>query len=452
VAALGTALKDYSTTAGSNGPSGSDAPSTIDDSIRNAASVIRNRLGTHGTIASAATCDIGTKEERSLAVTGTTGITSFGTSLGSGGYGIVYELTFDGALTITHSSSLDCIGAASITTEAGDSCALRYSSAGWKMLWYARKSWGAPSLSGNNGKFLTVSGGALAWAAASVGLSGIIAASTSASINNSTYAITWEWAGLTGSNFAFKYKFGSGTNTGDGLVIQGPDSGQTGFPATLLNVKGINGAELFRLYPSSFALGGTNASSGTAVASSITGSSSTTSSTGVGGALTIAAGDGGASGTGGDVTISGGGGGTKGSAVIRDGSTNHKVTCSPSSGVTAESSTGNVKLKAPVVIIDSPRLQADNSAGAPTIGAGGGAGASIVGSDCAFQVSIGTGSPTSVTVNFAGSHSTQAAVLVSGSQSGANLSYSLTATAITISSSAALVAGNTVSCFIVECV
>lgn len=140
MAATAATLKDLSTTAASNGPSGSaDPPSTLDDSLRNLASMARYRLGTHGSIASAATCDIGTKEERSLAVTGTTGISSFGTSLGSGGYGIVYELTFDGILTLTNSASLACISSADITTAAGDSCAVRYSSTGWTMLWYSRK-------------------------------------------------------------------------------------------------------------------------------------------------------------------------------------------------------------------------------------------------------------------------------------------------------------------------
>lgn len=140
MAATAATLKDLSTTAASNGPSGSsDPPSTLDDSLRNLASMARYRLGTHGSIASAATCDIGTKEERSLAVSGTTGITSYGTSLGAGGYGIVYELTFDGVLTMTNSSSLACITSADITTAAGDSCALRYGSAGWTMLWFARK-------------------------------------------------------------------------------------------------------------------------------------------------------------------------------------------------------------------------------------------------------------------------------------------------------------------------
>ncbi len=140
MAALASTFQAWSVTEGSNGPLGTDTPSLLDNGIRTAASVMRSRLGTRGTIASASTCDLGSKTEGKLDVSGTTGISSFGTSLTSTGYGVTYVLTFLGILTLTNSSSLACIGAANIPTAAGDTCEVEYSASGWTMLWYARKS------------------------------------------------------------------------------------------------------------------------------------------------------------------------------------------------------------------------------------------------------------------------------------------------------------------------
>jgi hypothetical protein len=67
-------------------------------------------------VASAATCDIGAQLSTKLRITGTTGITSFGTT-----YRGPILLRFAGAVTLTHNATtLRCPGAANITTAAGD--------------------------------------------------------------------------------------------------------------------------------------------------------------------------------------------------------------------------------------------------------------------------------------------------------------------------------------------
>jgi hypothetical protein len=71
---------------------------------------------TQADIASAATTDIGVQNTSFLRVTGTTTITSFGTN-----YRGPRFLTFEGAVTLTNSSTLVLPGNANITTAAGDS-------------------------------------------------------------------------------------------------------------------------------------------------------------------------------------------------------------------------------------------------------------------------------------------------------------------------------------------
>jgi hypothetical protein len=72
--------------------------------------------GIQADIASAASTDIGAQNTNFLRVTGTTTITSFGTN-----YRGPRFLTFAGAVTLTHSTSLVLPGGANITTAAGAS-------------------------------------------------------------------------------------------------------------------------------------------------------------------------------------------------------------------------------------------------------------------------------------------------------------------------------------------
>jgi len=82
------------------------------------------------TIASAATCDLSTVRGHSAYVTGTTGITSFGTPTRD----LFRIVQFQGALTITHGSALQLPGSANYTTAADESLFAYYSTALSK--WY----------------------------------------------------------------------------------------------------------------------------------------------------------------------------------------------------------------------------------------------------------------------------------------------------------------------------
>ena len=130
-----TQMSDLSTTAASNTPAGGEAIGTsLDDYLRGVQAVIRLEQS-NGTIASAATTDLSTINEKSIAVTGTTTITSLGTESA----GITKQLRFAGALTLTHSASLYLIGAANITTVAEDVADfLSLGSGNWKMTGYSR--------------------------------------------------------------------------------------------------------------------------------------------------------------------------------------------------------------------------------------------------------------------------------------------------------------------------
>lgn len=89
------------------------------------------------TVASAATCDIGAAASQRVHITGTTTITSFGTSVGR-----LRFVTFAAALTLTHNAtSLILPTGASITTAAGDSGVFMSDGTGnWTCLAYLRKS------------------------------------------------------------------------------------------------------------------------------------------------------------------------------------------------------------------------------------------------------------------------------------------------------------------------
>lgn len=134
---IATALKDWSTTAGSNAPQGSTLISTnLNDNFQQIQSTVRAGVASSDTIASAATTDLSTKDARFLSVTGTTAITSLGTLSA----GMSKVLIFGGALTLTYNAtSLILPAGASITTAAGDCCeVLSLGSGNWRCLWYQR--------------------------------------------------------------------------------------------------------------------------------------------------------------------------------------------------------------------------------------------------------------------------------------------------------------------------
>ena len=108
-------IKNWSITEASNQPDGSDS-ATIAGDLRAIQAGVRY-LRSNDTIASASTCDLGSKDAEYLSISGTTTITALGTVSA----GIVKRVVFEGALTLTHNgTSLILPGAANITTAAGD--------------------------------------------------------------------------------------------------------------------------------------------------------------------------------------------------------------------------------------------------------------------------------------------------------------------------------------------
>jgi hypothetical protein len=147
---VNTTLSGLSQTAASNGPDGTtDAPSALDDAIRNALSFIAQLRDGKGhsaesDVASAATCDIGAANSHFVRITGTTGISSLGTN-----YNGPRFIRFAGALTLTHNAStLILPGGANIVTAAGDTCvavpkATSGTADGWYIVQFVRASWPA---------------------------------------------------------------------------------------------------------------------------------------------------------------------------------------------------------------------------------------------------------------------------------------------------------------------
>ncbi len=127
-------LANWSTTDASNQPDGSDT-ADLDAEFRRLQSVIRKYTRNKGAdIASAATCDLATATGDYVDITGTTGISAFGTVSA----GMRFILQFDGAVTITHSASLLLPGGADITTAAGDVLMMESLGSGnWKCLFYS---------------------------------------------------------------------------------------------------------------------------------------------------------------------------------------------------------------------------------------------------------------------------------------------------------------------------
>jgi len=100
------------------------------------------------TVASAATCNIGAVLSDRVLVSGTTGITSFGTTPNA-----LRFVTFTGILTITHhATSLILIGGASLTTAANDSAVFASDGSGnWRCLQYTTGTPPATTIDGITG-------------------------------------------------------------------------------------------------------------------------------------------------------------------------------------------------------------------------------------------------------------------------------------------------------------
>ena len=113
-----TSPLDLNTTASSNGPDGAtEQVSVLDDYIRGLSASVKHLVVKGSDIASAATVTPAATASF-FDITGTTGITAIGSTNSWDGRIVWFQ--FDGALTITHASTLKLPGAVNYTTAAGD--------------------------------------------------------------------------------------------------------------------------------------------------------------------------------------------------------------------------------------------------------------------------------------------------------------------------------------------
>jgi hypothetical protein len=134
--AIPTTIEELSTTAASNGPSGSDQRNTSDDAHRQAYAFIR-MLVTQGSDVASASSITPASTGAVFDITGTTAITALASTNSWDGRRVL--LQFDGALTLTHSSNLALPGSANITTAAGDVAEfLQRGSGAWRCINYQR--------------------------------------------------------------------------------------------------------------------------------------------------------------------------------------------------------------------------------------------------------------------------------------------------------------------------
>ncbi|MEN9492641.1 MAG: hypothetical protein RJA63_3090, partial [Pseudomonadota bacterium] len=340
------------------------------------------------------------------------------------GYGVHKLLTFAGALTLTNSASLACITSANITTAAGDSCMVEFSASGWTMLWYARKT-GAPV------------------AVQSFALSDLSNATALKTLANGTFNQTWGWSALGASDVAMKFSGTSTGNNGTVLQISGSGSG-SGNPAKLLGVNGESSSDILTIYPAYYSLRPPTRTGAGSATNCTVGAGNADPSTGSvnGGSLLLLGGNGGnSSSTGGSIIA------TPGTATSTNGSVELRDAAGGSVAKVKVNTTGVELSGTAKTVLNTKHIFVDNTNGAPTITAGGGSGATIDGSDVAFEVTFGTGSPTSVTVTFANAWASAPLIQVSGTQSGQILHYASATNTVQILSSTAFSSGTKVSVF-----
>jgi hypothetical protein len=134
--AIPTTIEELSTTAASNGPSGSDQRNTADDGLRAAYAFIR-MLVTQGSDVASASSITPASTGSVYDITGTTAITALASTNSWDGRRVL--LQFDGALTLTHSSNLALPGSVNITTAAGDVAEfVQRGSGAWRCINYTR--------------------------------------------------------------------------------------------------------------------------------------------------------------------------------------------------------------------------------------------------------------------------------------------------------------------------
>lgn len=378
-------LTQWSTTAASNKPAGSTSISNnLDDNLREIQKVVRQQWASTS-IASAATTNLASVNERFVTVTGTTTITALGTLSA----GIERVLVFAGVLTLTHNgTSLILPGAGNITTAAGDvAVMLSLGSGSWRCVDYQRAS-GAPLSAGT----LDAIGDAVA--------SGTVAAAN--------YDQTWTWQLTTAARTGFKFTESAASSAGAGsqfLCEIGTLATSTASPFRV----SARGNEVLRVHEDGeFEVTVTAANDGGDFSVNAARNINLTTTATSAGSVQLNTGAGGA------VRLNG----------VMD--------------------VFQTKVRVP----EYAKLTFYADSAAPTITAGGGTGASITGQDQAFTVTIGTGSPTSVTVTFASAFATTPVAVATSSQSGLILHITPGTTTVQIQSSSAMSSGTKIHCIV----
>ena len=378
-------LTQWSTTAASNKPAGSTSISNnLDDNLREIQKVVRQQWASTS-IASAATTDLASVNERFVTVTGTTTITALGTLSA----GIERVLVFAGVLTLTHNgTSLILPGGGNITTAAGDvATMLSLGSGNWRCIDYQRAS-GAPLATGT----LDAIGDAVA--------SGTVAAAN--------YDQSWTWQLTTAARTAMKFTESAASSSGAGSQFLCEIGTLATSTASPLRVS-ARGNEVLRVHEDGeFEV-------------TVTGS-----------------------GDGGDFTVNA----ARSINATTTSTTAASIQFNTGSGGSVRMNNGTDVFTNRLRIPEYQKLVFYADSAAPTITAGGGTGASITGQDQAFTVTIGTGSPTSVTVTFASAFTSTPVAVATSSQSGLVLHVTPDTTTVQIQSSAAMSSGTKIHCIV----
>ena len=378
-------LTQWSTTAASNKPAGSTSISNnLDDNLREIQKVVRQQWASTS-IASAATTNLASVNERFVTVTGTTTITALGTLSA----GIERVLVFAGVLTLTHNgTSLILPGGGNITTAAGDvATMLSLGSGNWRCIDYQRAS-GAPLATGT----LDAIGDAVA--------SGTVAAAN--------YDQSWTWQLTTAARTAMKFTESAASSSGAGSQFLCEIGTLATSTASPLRVS-ARGNEVLRVHEDGeFEV-------------TVTGS-----------------------GDGGDFTVNA----ARSINATTTSTTAASIQFNTGSGGSVRMNNGTDVFTNRLRIPEYQKLVFYADSAAPTITAGGGTGASITGQDQAFTVTIGTGSPTSVTVTFASAFTSTPVAVATSSQSGLVLHVTPDTTTVQIQSSAAMSSGTKIHCIV----
>ena len=419
-----THLYEWSTTEGSNLPVGSTVVSTnLDDNLRMIQKVVRD-LSAPTTLAAAGTTDLGSKDETFITLTGTAATIS---SLGTVSAGIYKWVVFNAAHVLAHSATdLILPSGANITAASGDvACFVSLGTGKWRCVSYTRAS-GTSLIAAQ--------------------LSGLAAAAAANTISNTDYAQVWQWKLTTASKQAFSLTESAASTGADSVLLDIETvAASTAYPinitargSNILTVKEDGEVFIAAAIDQDIRIGQVptgSATPGTGVTGNRSGD-------------IIIAGQGSQDGDGGDISITSGQSisGTSGDITLNAG-----PALATSGDVSVTGATVKITAYSKALFYDSTFAISGATNHTPTINTGGGSGAAITGSDACFQVTFGSGSPTSVTVDFGTAYAAAPMVIATGTQSGQVVHVAaVSTTQVQISSSTAFSSGTKVNVLCIE--